>query len=261
MNCQQFDQIVVELARGRGVEGRTPQGAVDHARSCPRCAARLSDQRKLAAALRAVNSAASNEQAPASVEHSLLSAFRARFDASCPATAVETTSPRRGGAVAWPVWAVAAAAVMLLLGIVAIWRLEPTSPARSSDRASSPRVSNKKPAEVATVGNDETQPAAAVVRHLVSRPRRTAKYGTPSKPHATSEQVPATEVTTRFYPLPYGSGLGLDEGWALVRVQVPRASLASLGVPISAGSESNEMLTADVVVGQDGLARGIRFVQ
>jgi hypothetical protein len=260
MNCQQFDQIVVELARGRGVEGRTPQGAVDHARSCPRCAARLSDQRKLTVALRAVNTITWNEQAPETVEHSLLGEFRARFDASCPATAVETMSPRRGGAVAWPVWAVAAAA-MLLLGIIAIWRLEPTSPARSSDRASSPQVSNKKPAEVATVGNDATQPAAAVVRHLVSRPRRPAKYGVPSKPHATSEQVPATEVTTRFYPLPYGSGLGLDEGWALVRVQVPRASLASLGVPISAGSESNEMLTADVVVGQDGLARGIRFVQ
>lgn len=264
MNCEQFDQIVVELARDRGVDGGTSQGATDHARSCLRCGARLSDQRKLAVALRAVNSAASSEQAPASVEHSLLSAFRARFDASCPATAVGTTrrgGPRRGGGVAWPVWAVAAA-TMLLLGLVAVWKLRPSAPVLPVERVSSPpQVTNEKAAEVVTVGKGETQPASAAVRHLVSRPRRAAKHGAPSKPDAAPEQGAATEVTTRFYPLPYGSGLGLDEGWALVRVQVPRASLASLGVPVSAGSASGEMLTADVVVGQDGLARGIRFVQ
>jgi hypothetical protein len=260
MNCQQFDQIVVDLDRCAGAEDGTSQGAVDHARSCPRCALRLSDQRKLAVALRAVSAAASNEQAPAHVEDSLLRAFRARFDASPQATAVQPASPRRSGAVAWPVWAVAAAA-MLLLGFVAIWRLQPTSPARSSERASSPPpITNKKAEKLTAVGNGETHTTSAVVRHGVSRPSQAAKYGTPSRLVAAPDEAAATEVTTRFYPLPYGSGLDLDEGWGLVRVQVPRASLASLGVPVSGGS-ADEMLTADVVVGQDGLARGIRFVQ
>ena len=261
MNCQQFDQIVVDLARDVSVEGGTWQGAVDHARSCPRCAVRLSDQRKLAVALRAISAAASNEQASPSVEDSLLRTFRGRFDGSRPATAVQPASPRRSGAVAWPVWAVAAAA-MLLLGFVAIWRLQPNTPARSSERASSPPpVTNKKEEKLTPVGNGETQTASAVARHSVSRPRRAAKNGAPPKLVATTpDETAATEVTTGFYPLPYGSGLGLDEGWGLVRVQVPRASLAPLGVPVSAGS-AGEMLTADVVVGQDGLARGIRFVQ
>ena len=260
MNCQQFDQIVVELARDGGLEAGTAQGALEHARSCVRCAVRLSDQRRLAVFLRAVNAAASNEQAPANVEHSLLRAFRARFDASRPATAVQVASPRRSGAAAWRVWAVAASA-MLLLGLVAAWRLRPTAPVRPVEQASSPaRVTNKKAEELTAVGNDKTETASAVVRHSGSRPRRTAKYGAPPKLVATPDETATTEVTTRFYPLPYGSGLGLEEGWGLVRVQVPRASLASLGVPVSAGSAS-EMLTADVVVGQDGLARGIRFVQ
>jgi hypothetical protein len=53
----------------------------------------------------------------------------------------------------------------------------------------------------------------------------------------------------------------LDEGWAVVRVRVLRSSLALLGVPVYAESAPSEMLTADVIVGQDGLARGIRFVR
>jgi hypothetical protein len=259
LNCQQFDQIVVDMARDVSLEDGTSQGAADHAASCPKCALRLSNQRKLGVALRAVNATASNEQAPASVEHFLLRAFRARFDGSEPVTVVHPASPRRGGAATWRVWAVAAAA-MLLLGLVAVWRLRPAAPARSSDRASSLPVTNKKVEEPTAAGNGETQTASAVVRHVVSRPRRTVEHRVPAKLVTISNETATTDVTTRFYPLPYGSGLGLEEGWGLVRVQVARASLASLGVPVSGGSAS-EMLTADVVVGQDGLARGIRFVQ
>ncbi len=257
MNCQQFDQIVVDLARNRIADAAMRDCALDHARACKLCAVRLADQRKLSVALRAV-SAAWNEQAPVRVEHALLSAFRTEFNASRPANTVGAASRRRGGAAVWRVWTVAAAATLLLGLVVAAWKLRPLHPV---GRASSPQVTNKKTADVAAVGNRETGPASAVVRHAMPRSRWAAKHGAPSKLVATPEKTAATEATTRFYPLPYGSGLGLDEGWTLVRVQVQRSSLASLGVPVSAGSAAGEMLTADVVVGQDGLARGIRFVQ
>jgi hypothetical protein len=254
MNCRQFDQVVVDMARDVSVEG-TAQGAVDHAWACLRCAVRLSEHRKLAAALRAVNAATSKEQAPAGVEHSLLRAFRAGFDALRPAPSVQAVPPRRSSALAWWVWPVAVAAI-LLLGLVVERRLR-TTPVQRVERASSPPVTDKK---AAAFGNGNAQTGSAIVRRGVSLPRRTASYGRPSKQVATPDKTATGEVTMRFYPLPYGSGLGLDEGWGLVRVQLPRASLASLGVPVSGGS-ANEMLTADVVVGQDGLARGIRFVQ
>jgi len=50
------------------------------------------------------------------------------------------------------------------------------------------------------------------------------------------------------------------ESGQLVRVQVPRAALASLGLPLNA-ERGNEPVKADVLVGYDGLARAIRFVR
>jgi hypothetical protein len=50
------------------------------------------------------------------------------------------------------------------------------------------------------------------------------------------------------------------ESGQLVRVKVPRAALASLGLPLNA-ERGNEPVKADVLLGGDGLARAIRFVR
>lgn len=68
------------------------------------------------------------------------------------------------------------------------------------------------------------------------------------------------ESVTEFLPLvadaPSATPL---EGGQLVRVQLPRAALATLGLPLNA-ERGNEPVKADVLVGNDGLARAIRFV-
>ena len=266
MTCPQFEQIFMDLARTSIADSGIAEGALDHAQSCPRCAAQLSDQRKLSVALRAMSAAARNEQAPERVEHALLSAWRMRFGTSPPATAGRGGSrpvarrlwaAGRTAPTPWRVRTVAVASLMLLALVVA-WKLRPTSPVRPEERAASSTVTSRK-AGVAAV-DEQTRAAPVVVPRLVSSPRPTPKHEALSKRVATPETA-AAETTTRFYPLPYGSGLGLEEGWVLVRVQVRRSSLASLGVPASEGAATGDMLTADVVVGQDGLARGIRFVE
>lgn len=70
-------------------------------------------------------------------------------------------------------------------------------------------------------------------------------------------QQPLAEVTTPFYPLmpsepPFESGL-------LVRVTVQARALRSVGIPVAEEHLSDPVL-ADVLVGQDDLARAIRFV-
>jgi len=68
------------------------------------------------------------------------------------------------------------------------------------------------------------------------------------------------EVTTDFFPLTYSSVPA--PGGQLVRMQVPRTALARFGVTsfVVAGDRSSTVL-AEVVVGNDGLARAVRFVR
>jgi hypothetical protein len=73
--------------------------------------------------------------------------------------------------------------------------------------------------------------------------------------------VPAAgEIATGFYPLAY-SALPVTQG-NIVRLELSSASLAALGVEPSdwAGPQEGHVL-ADVFVGEDGLARAVRFVR
>ena len=69
------------------------------------------------------------------------------------------------------------------------------------------------------------------------------------------------EVTTEFLPLLYSS---IPAGHVqMVRLAVPRAALASFGLaPLEAlDRASTGTVLADVLVGDDGLARAVRFVR
>ena len=68
------------------------------------------------------------------------------------------------------------------------------------------------------------------------------------------------EVATEFYPLTY-SAIPVNQG-RLVRLELPAASLAALGVdPAAVAGPQQRSVVADVLVGEDGLARAVRFVR
>ena len=70
----------------------------------------------------------------------------------------------------------------------------------------------------------------------------------------------STEVTTDFLPLTFVDDSRAQESGHVVRVKVPRSALIAFGVPMNM-ERAGELITADVVIGNDGLARAIRFVQ
>jgi hypothetical protein len=79
-------------------------------------------------------------------------------------------------------------------------------------------------------------------------------------PRAVTIQAGDAEVATAFYPLAYGA-LPVTQG-NIVRVAVSPAAVAALGVaPINVNGSPADVLLADVVVGEDGLARAVRFVR
>ncbi len=112
--------------------------------------------------------------------------------------------------------------------------------------ADRPRPIVLRPAEPAVVAIPEPAPQPAVVPATPS-PRKA--------PHR--RPAPLREIDTEFFPLldvqpPFERG-------ELVRVVVPASTMRDVGLPVSQDHLA-DLVQADVLVGQEGLARAIRFV-
>jgi len=103
--------------------------------------------------------------------------------------------------------------------------------------------------------------AAAALAIAVAVPAWKSRAANQPAPAAAASAATPAEMTTPFLPLPYSSVP--VSGAQLVRVEVPRAALLSFGLaPIDqAGSAASSTVLADVLVGDDGLARAVRFVE
>ncbi len=83
----------------------------------------------------------------------------------------------------------------------------------------------------------------------------------PALPAGEPTGVAAREVATEFFPLSYAS-VPATSGH-IVRLELPRSALLAFGfgtTDVIRASDAPAMVHADVVVGEDGLARSVRFV-
>jgi len=72
--------------------------------------------------------------------------------------------------------------------------------------------------------------------------------------------APAQEIVTEYFPLFYSSVPA--RSLQVVRLEVSRGSMARFGLlPGDALNRATGTVLADVLVGEDGLARAVRFVQ
>jgi hypothetical protein len=63
-----------------------------------------------------------------------------------------------------------------------------------------------------------------------------------------------------FIPLPNSAGVTVDEDDVnLVRVEVPRSAMMALGLEVNA-DRAEELVEADVMLGSNGIARAVRFL-
>lgn len=261
MNCHDFEAVAGDLARGHLMDAAQRENALAHAASCACCAPRLADERALTDGLRFVANAA-NEGAPARVEAALLAAFRQHF-AVLPATAPARTARRQ--------WLYAAAGVAAVALIVALLALAASRTPGSREAA---------PQKAATPGpavSDEPRPPSPPPQVLPSSEKGVVAVQAPaqrrrsadrnrsvgrSKPPADDLNKPAVdaEIATDFIPLMNREALAQMDGGQVMRVELPRSALMSFGLPMDM-ERATERIKADVVVGNDGLARAIRFVR
>lgn len=104
--------------------------------------------------------------------------------------------------------------------------------------------------------------AAAAVALFFWAHQDKPKLAPPVTPVAAVSAAPALEDDTdaSFYPLPEAEALPAVENAMVVRVQLPVSSLQLMGVPV-AEERAGASVQADLLLGQDGLARAVRLVQ
>lgn len=188
------------------------------------------DERTLLAGLRVLKEYSAAEAAPERVHAVVISEFR--------------NGPRRRAARWWAGAAVAAAACVLIT--VALY------PRREAVQTFT--IAKKRPAVLPPVRRQEvTQPAKVSVAAHGNR-REGRKRATGTKPAA------AAEVATDFMPVVSAPPLARGEHAAVMRVELPRSSLRAFGLSM-VDEPQYQRVNADVVVGQDGLIRAVRFVK
>lgn len=252
MNCQRFENVVSELARGRMMAAEQRTEALAHSDICENCAARLRDEEMLTRGLQSLAAEMETLSAPPRVELVLLEAFRAQRVAG-------PVVRKRSNAGYW--LAAVAAILLIVMSVVALqWsntgsvpeqavippdppkKLE--QPAKSDDRLAK---------DIADESQEETPK-----RQIIRKPTRRAVSRRPE--NATVANHVQSEIATDFIPLGYLSPASLQDGGQIVRVELPRSALGRFGLPVNM-DRYNENVKADVLFGVDGMAHAIRFIQ
>ncbi len=282
MNCQEFTNIVDELASShlsRDAQDTKRDKGMEHAAMCARCAARFEVVRALSLGLNALAREERSIEAPPFLKRELMDAFASRQP---NATQTVLSFPRR---THWTRWALAVAATLVLGFTLFASRLNRTPATTEAAFSVTPAITLT-PREVKS-GNSSLKPIAKAsnttsaslaaqniraskpqANALAFVPRATKKIERRLNPAKTenavtdtaSTEVASTEIKTDFVPLTYLNSATAMESGIVVRVEVAREKLAALGLPLNL-ERAGEIIKADIVLGDDGVARAIRLVQ
>lgn len=279
MRCQEFAVMIEELASGRLTRDASHDDGLEHAAMCVRCAERLEVERSLSLGLNALAAEERRHEASPLLKRELLDAFAAHHQKTSPTV---VSFPRRKN---YAGWALAAAATIILAVTLLASRLTRTpAPTAESVIAAttlhSPEFKSNSivpaPTDNSKVKTDAplairkakaVQPQANALAVVPRDKRRTDRKLNPIKTeNAASEfatEVAANEVKeikSDFVPLTYLNTATAMESGIVVRVEVAREKLAALGLPLNL-ERAGETIKADIVLGDDGVARAIRLVQ
>lgn len=251
MNCESFAAATVDLARGQMMEAKLREQALEHCHHCVECAARLKEEQQLTENLRALSGQMHAITAPPDLEGRLLDEFRSH-----------SVQPRQRRLGRWLYGAVAAS-LLLGVGLVAAQFYGDPGPQISTTNAPPTQtveaIASNAPLSTPVVETLPDTPAPKP-RQRVSRPRKQTAQVNALATSSLSAANREPEVTTDFLLVGDANSLSTLDGGQMVRVELPRSAMARFGLPINV-ERYNERVKADVIMGTDGLARAIRFVQ
>jgi hypothetical protein len=242
MNCEQFEQLAPQIAHNEMRDATLLQDAVNHAAQCGACDAILVEARELAAAVGALSAHDKAIDSAGHLEFRLRAAFA--HDHSASAVVGGALRPARF-TFNWHVFSLAGAAIIfaiLLVPSIVGRKSEPDRASLTPTQITAPAVAPTKivtPAQIV---------APAAQSHLTAS-------------HKPKKNFAEPETTlTGFLALPYADDLSSIEYGAIVRMQMSRADLAWLGLPVPI-SDTGEKVVADLFVNGSGTPEAIRLVR
>jgi hypothetical protein len=230
MTCREFDEVVHGFVHMELLDVNVREAALEHASHCELCSERMADASALAEATEAMAQNARVEQTPPRVEALLAAAYRNHH---------RRASWRRG--LEWASLGAAAAVLLIFLWTNSAHSKAQSSPQPRKDASSqttTPQEAKMLPEQKQDRGEEVSVAAADVADDSVK------------EPYAASD----------FVPVPFTGAIAADDPGMVVRVQLTRASLAQLGYPV-AETPDEDLILADVLVGEDGWPRGVKLIQ
>jgi hypothetical protein len=251
MNCQEFERAVVDIGSDNLTGADAQASALAHAETCPRCASRLNRERRMTVGLQefAVDEAVIN--APERVRLALRAAFNERQVAAAKRHVSFSLASHRLR------WGLAAAAMLLLtftiIGLLPRERGEKLGVAPPA--ISKPDVSQNFPGAPPTPAGSGAAPGIQLPQTRATRPSG-ARIRRSARPIAESVDL---DDKTEIFPLTFVAKSEATEFIQTVRVEISRSTLLLMGLPINI-DRGEGLIKADLIIGEDGVARAVRLL-
>jgi hypothetical protein len=258
MICQQFEQLAHKIAHNELRDAKLLQDAHSHVETCAACNTLLIEARAIAATVASLAAHDKTITAPAHLESTLRTAFVREHSAGAPSPAVvgaglrparsATARPNVfvGATFKWAALSLAAAAIILVVALLPRMIHRNSGPdvaIQTASHSSSPAIASVKTSPVTT-----PTPSPEAPKHLSASYKPKKRLSEPEK------------TLTGFLALPYADDLSTVEYGAVVRMQMSRADLAWLGLPVPV-SDSGQKIVADLFVNGSGTPEAIRLVR
>jgi len=267
MKCNDFEDVIYDLARNQIVDASLRQKALVHIKGCAECEARLEEQRSITNGLRAMAEGFKEAVPSSHVETSLIESFRRLNQDVTPVNNEAKLSAEKS--IRHNILRYAAAAAILLILGLAVWQLEGLFSKENREQATDRNITDQPSPSQKDEPKSETRPeenkptvADSRQQKRINKSRRTTNEAAQRvAQNKSSDSASAKrEIATEFIPLVDLDDISEMDRGRLLRVQLPRSTLLNFGLPVNA-ARASEPLMADVLIGDDGFARAIRFVR
>lgn len=250
MRCEELENLITEFT-----DVNQPTTFQLHLAECTQCAARMSHEFALNAGLQALAATTAQATAAPQIKQSLMTAFAEQHQPT------KTSFSFGLMAMRWSLTAGMAAILLTLAAVGTFWyHKEPLQ--STTNRVPEIKAPMTQLPTIIQTENQADKAARTPNRKSIKKPLITKpRPQLPRKGRSESGETKlAQETKSEFFPLTYAANAKAVQNGMLMRVEVPKTTLIAMGIQVNE-KHANELIKAEVMMGDDGVAYGIRLIQ